>query len=470
MLKFSLDKLVEQFESYNQAHVFKYYDTLEVDAQNQLRAQAEMVNLPELHYWIRRLIVEPPLDNFNLASIEAIPSIELMRVGVKNSLEQDALRAGEEAIKKGWVAVVTVAGGQGTRLGFKGPKGGLEITPVRRKYLFQIFAEKILAAQRRYGVYIPWYIMTSSSNHEDTLDFLKRHRFFGLEKVELMMQDVFPCVDTKGKILMENPSSIAMSPNGHGGAFKALKKSGVFEKNEEKNIQVISYHQVDNPLAHIIDPCFIGFHILKRSEMSSKTVIKETADEKVGVFCKVDGKLSVIEYSDLPEKLANEREQDGRLKFYASNVALHLIDRTFIEKVNAQSKMLPLHRAYKKIKTASSDDEGDIPNGYKFELFVFDALPFAKNGFLFEVSRKDEFSPIKNALGGNSLQTFQEDMVELHAQWLESVGIQVPRNQLGQVTINLEISPLFAEDAVNFKKKWQSLPKKPIITDNFYLE
>jgi len=470
MLKLSLNKLIKRFESHHQEHVFEYYDTLDVDGQNQLRAQAEMINLPEFDQWVRRLVVEPSSDNFNLASIKAPPYIEFLADREANFLWQDALKVGEEAIKKGLVAVVTVAGGQGTRLGFKGPKGGLQITPVRHKYLFQIFAEKILAAQHRYSAYIPWYIMTSSNNHEETLNFLERHRFFGLEKVELMTQDVFPCVDKRGKILMESPSSIAMSPSGHGGVFKALKKNGVFEKNEGKNIQLVSYHQVDNPLARVIDPYFIGFHILKHSEMSSKIVVKEATDEKVGVFCEVDGRLSVVEYSDLPEKLASEREQSGRLKFYAGNIALHLIDRTFIEKINAESDLLPLHRAYKKIKTMSSDDMEDVPNGYKFELFVFDALPFAKNALLFEVARKDEFSPIKNAVGDSSPQTCQKDMIELHARWLELVGVQAPRNKLNQVTINLEISPLFAEDAISFKKKWESLVKKPVITDSFYLE
>lgn len=471
MLKLSIDALMKRFEDYAQGQVFEYYDTLTVDEQNKLRLQAESIDLEALNKWLQQLVVVPEENLLDLKTVGAASYIALPKAKEKDPKWQAAFKAGEAVLREGMVAVMTVAGGQGTRLGFKIPKGQLPLTPVREKCLFQIFAEKILAAQRRYGVHIPWYIMTSVNNHAETLEFLKGHRFFGLEHVTLMMQDRLPCVDKVGKILMENAGSIAMSPNGHGGVFRALCKAGVFEKEEGKNIQMISYHQVDNPLARIIDPYFIGFHILNQSEMSSKMVEKKEPDEKVGIFCEKNGKLAVIEYSDLPKELAHRREQNGQLSFRAGNIALHLINKTFVQKMGAQDSLLPLHKAHKRIKTLNAKDEEDVPNGYKFELFVFDALSFAKNALLVETGREEEFSPIKNSVGENSLQTCQRSLIELYARWLESVGVHVPRGELGEVLINLEISPLFAEDENSFKEKWLSLTEKPkIVNDKFYLD
>jgi UDP-N-acetylglucosamine/UDP-N-acetylgalactosamine diphosphorylase len=241
-----------------------------------------------------------------------------------------------------------VAGGQGTRLGYDGPKGTYPVTPLKNKTLFQVFAEKILAAGLRYGKPIHWFIMTSHANHAATEKFFRDNNHFGLapSRVHLFRQGRMPAVTPDGKILLETKSTIAMSPDGHGGSLRALARSGALDLMAREGIDTLSYFQVDNPLIRVIDPAFIGWHLLRRSEMSSKTIPKAYPDEKVGHFCLQNNRHIVVEYSDLP--LARQREIDpatNRLRYIAGSIAIHILDTNFIRRMAAGGPVvdLPLH-------------------------------------------------------------------------------------------------------------------------------
>ncbi len=344
-----------------------------------------------------------------------------------------ARRAGEDAVRAGRVATFTVAGGQGTRLGFDGPKGAFEISPVRNAMLFQLFAEGLLGTQRRYGCRPHWYIMTSEANHEQTTALFAQHRHFGLspDDVMLFQQKLMPAFLPDGRIALAEPHRMALSPDGHGGSLRALAESGALDEMRRRGIETISYFQVDNPLVRVIDPLFVGLHLVTGSEMSSKAVPKVHDMERVGVFGLVDDRLAVIEYSDLPEKLAHAKNPDGSRRFDAGSIAVHAISRQFVERLTAPGAavQLPWHRADKKVPTVDADGNvvtPESPNAVKLEMFVFDAIPLARNPLVLMTPRAEEFSPVKNATGDDSPATTRRDMIRRAARWLESCGCSIP--------------------------------------------
>jgi UDP-N-acetylglucosamine/UDP-N-acetylgalactosamine diphosphorylase len=411
-----------------------------------------------------------------LAGLAPAPCIQLPTAGGDAQAWAQALAIGTAALRQGRVAAFTVAGGQGTRLGYPGPKGTFPVTPVKQKTLFQLFAEKIKAAGLRAGRPLHWFIMTSQANHEETEQFFVANKYFGLDvsRVHFFRQGRLPAVDFNGKLLLETPASLALSPDGHGGSLRALHRSGALDLMEAEGIDTISYFQVDNPLVRCLDAAFIGFHLSARAEMSSKMVRKAYPEEKVGHFCQQDGKVVVIEYSDMPLAMQRELEIDGTLRFGAGSIAIHLIDREFARRLAAGGPgvALPFHRADKKIATIDARGQPlqlSKANGVKFELFVFDALPFARNSVVIETARADDFSPVKNAEGLDSPQSSRDDQLRQYARWLQSVGVMIATDPTGLPKISIEISPLFGDDAASFAERWRALPVKPAIVDGLYL-
>jgi UDP-N-acetylglucosamine/UDP-N-acetylgalactosamine diphosphorylase len=359
---------------------------------------------------------------------------------------------GIEAIVQGKVGLITVAGGQGTRLGHPGPKGTFPITPITKKSLFQVFAEKILAAQFRYQVVFPWLIMTSPINHNETVAFFESHHYFGLkaDQVHFFNQNLLPATDFEGNCLFESPTSLCLSPDGHGGFFKAMAQSGLLKVLEAKGIRTLSYFQVDNPLIQPVDPVFIGFHRIHESEFSSKMVERRDFTEKVGLFVEQEGHLKLLEYSDAPKSLLEALNTKKQLQFSAANIAVHLLEVSFIEKV-AESK-LPYHLARKKIPHWGQHSiEPEAPNGLKFEHFLFDALPLAKNPIILEALRQEAFSPVKNAEGPDSPKACELDQIALWHSWLQKADIRFRGF--------MEISPLWADSEAAFLEKLASLPE-----------
>jgi UDP-N-acetylglucosamine/UDP-N-acetylgalactosamine diphosphorylase len=291
--------------------------------------------------------------------------------------------------------------------------------------------------------------MTSDANDLATRAFFERNRHFGLDPddVFFFQQGMMPAFDLHGRMLLAEKDSLALSPDGHGGSLRALNKSGALADMRKRGVEHLSYFQVDNPLVHCIDPLFLGLHDTTGSEMSSKTIPKAGPLEKVGNFVVGDGVLQVIEYSDLPESLAKEKNPDGSLKFNAGSIAIHALRVSFVERLTASGRLeLPWHRAEKKVPFV--DDKGrsikpEQPNAVKLEQFVFDAIPLAKNAIVYETDRGEEFSPVKNAEGNDSPATSRRDQVRRAAKWLRLARIEVPM-KADDPDATIEISPLFA--------------------------
>ena len=359
----------------------------------------------------------------------------------QKTLYGKAFKHGEVLIRNGRTAAFTVAGGQGTRLGYDGPKGTLPVSPIKKKPLFQLFAEQILGISKQYEVTIPWYIMCSPLNLEATITHFEKNNYYwlGKENVKFFAQGVMPATDFGGNLLRASQDSLALSPNGHGGSLKALIDSGSVGDMAKRGIEHVSYFQVDNPLVSTINPLFIGLHDLQQSDMSSRSLTKTGPFEKLGNFVSIGDRITIIEYSDLPDEKALEKEDDGRIKYRAGSPAIHILRRDFIEQFASGEIKLPYHRAEKKVSYI--DENGNLmspdqPNAVKFETFVFDALPLAKNPLILEADRLEEFSPVKNMKGVDSLESSQSDQTKRAKRWLLHANITVPESS------TIELCPL----------------------------
>jgi len=398
-------------------------------------------------------------DSFSAKELGVPPSYSCQLLQEQPELDRQARQRGGELLHQNRVAALTVAGGQGTRLGFEGPKGLYPVTPVKHKSLFQHFAESILATNRRYDCEVLWFIMTSPENHEETIAFFQQHHFFSLppDGVRFFQQGVMPAVSTNGKVLLSQPHQIALAPDGHGGTLKALHRSGSLSELTARGIQYLSYFQVDNPLITPLDPLFIGLVNLQESEFGSKAVRKAYDDEKVGVFVSLRGSMRVIEYTNFPGELCANRNQDGTRTFDFANIACHILDTSFVERIAAAGShdQLPYHRASKKVAHTDLNQgeriEPTEPNAIKFEQFIFDAIPLAANPLILEVLREDEFSPVKNAEGVDSPATARQSLISRAVKWIEHCGIS--QAEEARASAIIEISPLFALDAEELKSK-----------------
>jgi len=442
-----------------QTHLLAFWDELTAPQQDTLLEQLAGIDFERLTDLTEQYVTNAPAVSMG-SEITPPPIFPHKPAdGEQTELYARATARGNELLRQGKAAAFVVAGGQGTRLGFDGPKGAFQATPVAKKPLFQVFAEQIQAATRRAGAPIPWYIMTSPVNDVQTRAFFRRNHHFGLDpdNVRFLTQGTIPAIGPDGKLLLTEKGILAVSPNGHGGAMAAMRDSGALDEMARRGIELISYFQVDNPLVRCIDPLFLGLHDLRNAEMSAKALPKRDPMEPVGNFCVVDGKTAVIEYTDMPEELARATTEQGFLKFSAGSIAIHVMSRSFVERLTADGKCsLPYHRAEKKVQYVDAtgrktDPKG--PNAIKLEMFVFDAMPLANETLILETDRAEEFSPIKNAEGSDSLMTSLHDQVRRAANWLEEAGIELPLDADGQVAAAIEISPLFADSAEELAAK-----------------
>jgi len=473
----STQSLIRKFEEAGQGQVFRFFDQLDETGKARLLAQAATIDLDEVSNLVREHVLGDSHAAVNLEGLEPAPYIPLPGNDASATEWQRAFQTGAEAIRAGRVAAFTVAGGQGTRLGYDGPKGTFPVTPLTDKPLFQVFAEKILRSGERFGVTIPWFILTSEINNDATIAAFEENEYFGLpeDSVHFIVQGLVPAVDLEGKILLSGKDTIAMTPDGHGGSLRALVRSGAVDTMKSEGVDIVSYFQVDNPIVQCVDPAFVGFHVMGQSELSSKMVPKAYPLEKVGHFCTQDGVTKVIEYSDMPAAMQEEKDADGGIRFKAGSVAIHIFDRDFIARAggDASDAKLPFHRANKKIPYVDADGsivKPDEPNGVKFEMFVFDALPLAKNPVIIEAARGDDFSPVKNAEGVDSPQTAKEDQLRMFVRWLRAAGVDLEADDSGLPGITFEISHRFAADEKDFVERWNALSKKPEIKDGLVIE
>ena len=461
-----LETYRQNLAAHGQEQVLRFAAQLDPAGQRKLGAQLEALDLGRIarladEYVRNKPTLELPKDIQPVKPYPRVPGPE------HRQLYRDAENRGRQLLREGKVGAFLVAGGQGTRLGYEGPKGEYPVTPVRNKPLFQVFAEQLLAHSRDAGRAVPWYVMTSDINDGPTRAFFQKHNFFGYDRAHVFFfqQGMMPAFAADGRLLLAERDSLALSPDGHGGSLRALERSGALADMRRRGVEHLSYFQVDNPLVHTIDPLFLGLHALTGSEMSSKTVAKAGPLEKVGNFCVADGKLQVIEYSDLPEELAKQTNPDGSLRFNAGSIAIHALSVAFVERLNAGGELsLPWHRAEKKVPYV--DERGnpvkpEKPNAVKLEQFVFDAIPLARNAIVYETDRSEEFSPVKNAEGVDSPATCRRDQVRRAGRWLREAGVHVPDRGDGEPNATLEISPLYATSALQLKERQPKMDIQP---------
>ncbi len=435
----------QKLREHGQDHVLAGWDRLDDNRRAALLGQLQAIDLDQL----RRLFAQRD-QTYALPAPERIAPAPVAKL---DPADQPTRRRGEEALRQGQVAVLMVAGGQGSRLGFEHPKGMFAIGPVSNKTLFQIHAEKVLALTRRYGKPVPFLVMTSPATHEETEAFFREHRHFGLppRDVFFFCQGTMPALDmATGKLLQAGPGELFTSPNGHGGTLTALADTGLLDEMRNRGITQFFYLQVDNPLIQMADPLFVGHHLARDAEVSCKIVPKEGPTDKLGNLVLVDGRLSMIEYSDLPESLAKETDARGTLRIWAGSPAIHVFSLAFLERVTRGATRMPFHIAKKKVPYF--DDSGKMvqpakENGLKFEMFIFDVLPMADRWTVVETSRREEFVPLKNASGADSPPVVRQAISDLAGDWLTRAGVTVPRKADGSVAVPLEISPLYALDA-----------------------
>ncbi|GMU27857.1 MAG: hypothetical protein AMXMBFR17_13970 [Candidatus Jettenia caeni] len=439
-----------------QQHVFTWWDEISSGEKELLLAQVASIDfqlIEKLFHQNLRKTASAIQGSLLPPHVISVPSNTLER-----ELAEAAKQIGESSLRKGETAILTVAGGDGSRLGGNGPKGTICIAPISGKSIFQLHAEKIHALQQRYGIPVPWYIMTSETNNQVTQDFFQSHHFFGLDdrQVCFFTQGMLPVVDLHGKVLMNSKSNIVMSPNGHGGVIIALREKGILADMKRRGVRQIFYHQIDNVLIKMADPVFLGYHAGSKAEISLKVVKKRHAEEKVGIVGYIDGRLHIAEYSELSQEDMYARNGNGMLKYNAGSIGVHMIHIDFLEKVYRMENSLPYHVAFKKVSCLN--EKGDMVNpeknnAVKFESFIFDILRYVKQGIVMEVLREEEFSPVKNSEGNDSPATAKRDIVNLFGRWLRNTGISIPTDPQGNVIGLIEISPHFALDEEELRSK-----------------
>jgi UDP-N-acetylglucosamine/UDP-N-acetylgalactosamine diphosphorylase len=407
--------------------VLRFWERLDPRARESLAAQVETMDF-EL---VARLAAAR--DNPRPRGALEVPTVErLPEHGGDAGFRTQAAECGCELLAEGRVAALVVAGGQGTRLGFPGPKGALPLGPVSGRSLFEQQAQKLRRAAARFGRPVPWLVMTSHATDEATRELFRREGFFGLAASDVLFfrQASLPALDDGGRILLEAPGRIALAPDGHGGCFTALAASGVLEALEARGVTRLAYYQVDNPLVRIADPVFLGLHALRGAEMSLKVVSKRDPGEPAGTLVARDGRLRVVEYTEVPATEAGRRDAAGRLVFWAMSIGIHLLDVTLARRVARDvERWLPWHVARKRVPCVDAEGTARVPeqpNARKHERFVFDALSAASAGAALEVRREDEYAPIKNPSGCLSPQSARRALVACYRRWLEEAGVTLP--------------------------------------------
>jgi len=457
-------KLIER----GQGHVLDWLRQLDAKPRRRLLDQLNELNLKKLDTF-RNLIGAPPAG-ISFSDVEGAPVERVPLTPKEKAYEWHIKKLGNRILQADRVAVLTVAGGHGTRLvGYDHPKGMYPISPIRGASLFQLFAEQIQAARRRYDCSVPWLIMTSETNDCETRQYFQDMDYFGLGRrtVRFFVQNSNPILDSQGRLLRCEPDRLLVGPDGHGGVFEALREGDLIPFLREGGWDIISYFQVDNPLVTAIDPRFLGHHLNYDADFSLKVIPKRSPGEKLGVVVLRAGRPHVIEYIEMPEDVASERLPSGLLRFLYGSIAIHIISVPFIERVAAEDDVLPWHMAKRQYEIINEDGEKVMSQPgecLKFERFVFDALELSHACEFVEVRREMEFAPVKQAQGQNSPATARRLLQRQWIEWLQQAGAEVETpKDLSEPLV--EISPLYAASPEELRAKIQPgwLPSFPLL-------
>ncbi|EPQ60445.1 nucleotide-diphospho-sugar transferase [Gloeophyllum trabeum ATCC 11539] len=461
----SIDALRKRYEAAGQGHVFHFWPKLSETERAALVKQLESLDIERVNHIYQNAIraeKEANDPNAKAEPIEPLPEeASDSVVGVPHK-EKEWRSIGLQAIARGEVGVLLMAGGQGTRLGSSAPKGCYDIGLPSHKSLFQYQAERIArlqqVAEKECGkaagsVVIPWYVMTSGPTRRETEDFFKKHSYFGLDpkNVVIFEQGTLPCLTMEGKVMLDSPSRIAVAPDGNGGLYAATRQPlspsdpshTVLSDLQKRKIGYVHAYCVDNCLVKVADPVFIGYCIQKQVDCAAKVVPKAHPSESVGVVARRGNKFGVVEYSEITKEQAEKRDpKTGELSFRAGNIANHFYTTKFLNQVESFEHQLAFHIARKKIPYVDFESAQVVkpskPNGMKLEMFVFDVFPFTQQFAVLEVARDEEFSPLKNApgTGADDPDTSRRDLLAQHRRFLERAGAKVKEG------VEIEISPL----------------------------
>lgn len=391
----NLEEIRATLKKYGQEHLLNHYDNLDDVHKQKLLKEIENINFELINSLYRNAEKEQKNENDIITPIEYLDKYKL------NDDYKYYNDIGKKAIKEGKLAVVTMAGGQGTRLGHKGPKGTYDIGLDSHKSLFELLCDGIKEEAKKYDVTIPWFIMTSRENNKETVEFFEKNKYFGYQKdknIFFFIQGELPMVDTEGKILIGEDGLIKLAADGHGGIYESLVKSGMTKKMQQMGVEWVFIGGVDNCLVKMVDPILMGIAIDKEVTVACKSVVKANPHEKVGVFCKRNGKPNVIEYTEITDEMAEQRDENGELLYGESHILCNLFSVGAIERMGAEP--LPYHVAFKKASYIDKDGnlvQPDSPNAYKFEAFLFDAFGEVDEMAVLRVKREEEFAPVKNA-------------------------------------------------------------------------
>lgn len=393
------EKIKELLIKYNQEQLLEY----DIENNEILLDEILNINFDELNDLYKKAINKEEKKEYN---ISPIPFIDKDKIPEEEKKEFEKI--GTKIIKSKQYGIVTMAGGQGSRLGHNGPKGTYDFGLKTHKTIFEVLIDNLKEAYKKYGVYIPWYIMTSRQNHNDTIEFFERNNYFNYPKeyITFFKQGEYPVLNEEGKVLLDKNRTINKAADGHGGVFASIMNNKIIENMRKRKIKWIFIGPVDNVLVNMVDPIFIGLCEKRKVLAGGKSIVKAYPEEKVGVFCMKDNKPSVIEYTEISKELSEKKNENGELVFAESHINCNLFNIEVIEKLCKEK--LPYHSAYKKIEYL--DKEGVIikpntPNAYKFETFIFDAFEQLGKMEILRVKREEEFAPIKNAEGNDSPET-----------------------------------------------------------------
>jgi len=379
---------------YNQEHLLMFYDELDYDKKEKLLNQILNIDFDEILTLYKNSYIDEDLSNSKISPISYTIKENMDKM---HSVYYTSI--GEKIIKDGKFAVVTMAGGQGTRLGYKGPKGTYELDLEPKKSLFEIQCENLKSAKLKYNVAIPWYIMTSLENNIATIEYFESHNFFDYPKeyIHFFMQDELPIIDVEGKLILSEPYLIKEAANGNGNIFNSMKKNKIIENLLNKNIKWIFIGGIDNVLLNTVDPLFIGLTVSKNLKIASKSIFKEIAESGEWVFCKVNEKPAIFDCNLVDLENAYKKDENDNFLYRDLNILAHLFS---IDAITSLSDIaLPYHRAYK--KNSFVNEEGmkqvpDKPNTFKFENFIFDSFKYFDDMHVLRVKKEDEFAPIKD--------------------------------------------------------------------------
>ena len=389
--------------AHGQEHLLQYYHELSATEQAALLAVIADMD------WSFEEELKNPADLTGAGrDIKPIKGMDLDEIEARKA-EFEAI--GVQAIKEGKVAAVLLAGGMGTRLGVDGPKGAYDIGVTKPLYIFEQQMKNILEVTDKVGVKMPLYIMTSDKNHEATVSFWKEHSYFGYTEdlVKFFKQDMAPAVDYNGKIFLETKGMPAMSPNGNGGWFASMKKAGLVDDLHEKGVEWLNIYAVDNVLQRIGDPVFVGATIAAGVNCGAKAISKTNPYEKVGVLCLDGTQPDIIEYYELTDEMANEKDENGNLAYRFGVIMNYLFRLSKLEEV--VDKKIPVHIVEKKIECLCEDGvtrKPDKENGKKFEMLAVDLVKLMGSVLPYVVVREKEFAPIKNKTGVDSVESARE--------------------------------------------------------------